>query len=156
MLSKSEQRAILKADSQRRQDRELRETAELVGITLKHEPRTRKRYAHVNPELVRGIGVVSPPLKVRASERWTGTLGTQPHRTGRTIGVAPGTTSNVPTVAVTRNGITEIVPASRFGNKRESARKTRTRAASTVTEPMHTSRIQSDRRDIAAMADGTA
>lgn len=54
-----------------------------------------------NPELIKGIGVITPPRKVSANphgdEYGSWTRGMR----GRTVGIAPNTDSSVPTVAVT-------------------------------------------------------
>lgn len=61
----------------------------------------------VNPELVAGIGVITPPRNVSANpnagEYGSWTRGMR----GRTVGIAPNTDSAVPTVAVTTTKVVE-------------------------------------------------
>lgn len=127
-MNKRQLRDILKQDNARRAQRQQLEDAILFGDTsTQDDPNSdafkiasAPRNAHVNPCLVRKIGVVSPPPKTSASRNsWDRGMS----RT-TTVGVAPGTaeqsTTEGATVAVTRNGITEVVPASAFNKKRET------------------------------------
>jgi hypothetical protein len=112
-LTREDQLRIMREDRMRRH---LREQAEADAFVQAHTPAPRSaRGTVINRELVRGIGVISPPLRVRVTEDcWSRGM------RGKTIGVAPGTelTASAPSVAVTRNGETSIVPASSFRKPR--------------------------------------
>jgi hypothetical protein len=120
-LTREDQLRIMREDRLRRH---LREQAEIEQFVQAHTPTPRgTRNVVVNRELVRGIGVISPPLRVRVSESsWERQLHT------RHVGVAPGTepTATESTVLVTHaDGTSEIRPVTSFRRTRNVSRRAR-------------------------------
>lgn len=128
-MHKRQLREIMKADNARRAQREAIEDA-ILGLHNEVDPLSdaariaanTKPGTRVNPCLVRGIGTVNPPAPTSASRNsWDRGM------RGRTVGVAPGTESSVPTVAITRDGVTTVVPVSELrGTTRRRTRKLQT------------------------------
>lgn len=65
----------------------------------------------INPELVEGMGVISPPRHVSANPNADEYGSWSRGMRGRTVGIAPDSDSLVPTVAVTS---TKVVKGSRY------------------------------------------
>jgi hypothetical protein len=144
-LSPSDQRAIVRADSERRQAREIEEYLAL------HRPSQARQYdphADGNPELTSGVGVVSPPRSYVGHVRVT----RHGQRT-RVVGIAPNAEgvalahAGVASVLVTHaDGTSETRPVSSF---RAASRARRAHAErATVTGTSH----RLDRSDAARLA----
>lgn len=74
---------------------------------------------HANPELVRGIGIISPPVSSKASrDSWT----TGRNARSRTVGVAPGASAkNGQSMLVTyADGTSKVVPITSSKTRRPS------------------------------------
>lgn len=101
-LSRKEQARIMREDRARRY---LREQDEMVALAASKSAPLAKGHLYANPELIRGIGVISPPRHVSANptafEYGSWARGMR----GRTIGVAHGqpwdTTDSAPSMKVT-------------------------------------------------------
>lgn len=126
-LSKQEQARILKQDAERRAARFLLEQATLGmdmldnamsdAYKIAHAPKD----SHVNPCLVRSIGVVCPPPKTSASQdNWARGM------KGTTRGVANVAKPVPNTVRVIHNGITTDIPVSQLRGTTKRSRKTST------------------------------
>lgn len=110
-LTQSEQARILKEDRARRY---LREQAEAEAFAVAKSRSHGRNRDYVNPELVRGIGVISPPRHVSANptafEYGSWARGMR----GTTRGIAPGTedtSDGTPTMRVIHaDGTANIVP----------------------------------------------
>lgn len=111
--------SIEQADAKRRA---LRDAAELEQLAQAIESPSRYAPDHkyVNPELVRGAGVVCPPPNARASERWTATA-------SRCVGTVDG--RSIPSVRVIHaDGSSEVRTVSSFRKSRDGYTRKATQA----------------------------
>lgn len=134
-MNHSDKQRIIDADSKRRAERE-REIDELLALTSRASKGTIRSDvadAYVNPELVRGIGMVSPPCEARVTRRSAGRAGTghwydvtgyDAHKPAMllrpmpTRGIAPGTENTSDGTATVRvihsDGTSAVVPVSHY------------------------------------------
>lgn len=121
-MTHEDQLRIVQADNLRRA---VRDAEELEAFAQAIEAKSARQYPNpdglVNPELVRGIGVVSPPMDARVSERWRPTA-------TRCVGTVDNRA--VPSVRVTRaDGSSEIRTVASFRNRSYNGRTKATQAA---------------------------
>jgi hypothetical protein len=122
----------MRQDRRRRRQREQQECIELYMASLPVEPRSTKKFTHANPELVRGIGVISPPVKPKASvSSWDRGM-----KRTTTVGVAPGAdAANGPSMKVTYSDGSSTVRSLGKAKARPSDSKGTT--AQPIKQPQH-------------------
>lgn len=136
---------IMREDAKRRLVREAEEMAAFVAAKTK--PRFKNGRQYVNPELVQGIGIITPPRQTSASDNcWKRGM------RGRTVGIVTEgenlvPVTDYPSMKVTKDGVTTIVPITSTRTRKSRKRNTANAASPHRTTAADLAPIQNASQD---------